>query len=115
MLGAFADKPIYTDPEGVDIPTMCLPDSDVAAIRSSSNHSADNVRSKLRRSPCMQAVRFCSPRYAGLNVDDQSPGSDALQSLCRGESIDVVFSASAKTLGIVQQGFAKAPKRRTPS
>ena len=28
----FADKPIYTNPEGVDFPTMCLPDSDVAAI-----------------------------------------------------------------------------------
>ena len=39
----FADTPTYTNPEGVDIPIMCLPDSDVAAIRSSSIHLADNV------------------------------------------------------------------------
>ena len=45
-LERFADKPTYTDPEGVDIQTMCLPDSDVAAIKSSSSHPADNVRSK---------------------------------------------------------------------
>ena len=66
----FGDIPTYTDPNGVDIPTVCLPDSDVAAINSSSSHPANCVRSKLRRSPCMHAVRFCCPAHAGLNLDD---------------------------------------------
>ena len=58
----------------------------------------------MKRSPCVHAVKLCCPAYAGLNVDDQSPDSDALQSLCRDESADIVQSASAKTLGIVKQG-----------
>ena len=93
-LEQFGDEPTYTDPNVVVIPIVCLPDSDVAAIRSSPIHPADNVRSKLRRSPCMQAVRFCCPAYAGTNVEDQSPDGDAFQSLCRDESADVVFSAT---------------------
>ena len=103
----FGDKPTYTDPNGVVIPTVCLPDSDVAAIRSSSSHPADNVRSKLRRSPCMQAVRFCCPAYAGTNVEDQSPDGDAFQSLCRDESADVVLSATLETFLIGEQGVVQ--------
>ena len=57
----FGDKPTYTDPNDVEIATVCLPDSDVAAIRSSSSHPADDVRSRLMHSPRMQAVRFCCP------------------------------------------------------
>ena len=96
----FGDKPAYTHPNAVDIPTVCLPGSDVAAIRSSSSHPADSVRSKLRRPPCMPVVRFCSPAYAGRNVDDRSPDSDARQSLCSYESADVVLGATPKTLEI---------------
>ena len=39
----FAEKPMYTNPEGVDIPVECLSDSDVAAIRSSVSHPADSM------------------------------------------------------------------------
>ena len=52
----------------------------------------------------MQAVKFCCPAYDSLNVDDQSPDSDALQSA----SPDFVLSASPKTLGIVKQGGCKS-------
>ena len=105
---SFGDKPTFTDPNGVDIPTACLPGSDVAAIRSSSSHPADNGHSNLRRSPCMKVVRFCSPAYAGLNGDDQSSVSDALQSLCCDESADVVLGATPKTHEIVEQAGCKS-------
>ena len=100
----FGGKPTYADPHGVDIPILCLLDSDVAAIGSSSSRFADNVRSKLKRSPCMQAVRFCCPAYGGTNVADQSPDGDAFQSLCRDESADIVLHATPNTLEIVEQG-----------
>ena len=111
----FGDKPAYTHPNAADIPTVCLPGSDVAAIRSSSSYPADNVHSNLRRSPCIKVVRFCSPAYAGLNGDDQSSVSDALQSLCCDESADVVLDAAPKTHEIVEQEGAKALKRMMSS
>ena len=57
----FAEKPTYTDPNGIDVPTVCLPDSDVAAIVSSVSHPAKNVRSKLRRSLVCRRSDFVVP------------------------------------------------------
>ena len=72
----FAEKPSYTTPEGVPIPAVCLPGSDVPAIRSAVSHPADNMLGQMRRSPCMPAVRFCCPAFAGakLRSDPWVPG-----------------------------------------
>ena len=104
----FAEKPTYTDPNGIDVPTVCLPDSDVAAIVSTASHPANNARSKLRRSPCMQAVRFCCPAYAGLHAGDPNPDSDALQPSGGDESVDVVLDASPEFPEAVEQGGCKS-------
>ena len=87
-----------------------MPDSDVAAIRSSVSHPAANMVGLMRHSLCMPAVRFCCPAYAGLSSDDPILDSEVLPLGSSDASPDVVLSTSQRISGRKSRGVVQTSK-----